>query len=380
MPRRARVYCGFDAGAAKQLAELLKAAALFAVGGMAALEKQKDAGIVLLIEQLRTNKPTRTNKRKRERQLTVNSLEFNEDFYLWANPDVQRAIKEGVIVSAQEHFERFGKAEGRRGVPVIHSAATASSLQAIELTPELIAAAERNGSAMQVSPAISPADFILSYIIAKSPESHRDGGEGGVSAYFSSGKNDAEQVARLIYSLGLTEQSRILEFASGYGRVSRHMTSFNLTSSDIHEEANLFTRDSIGLPTLQSTLDPDLLETNEKFDFIFVLSLFSHLPDNLFGKWLNRLIEMLLPGGFLMFTTHGELGSSPDLRDSLSSNGIGYLAISDQHDLSLEMYGSTIVTPEYVVARIKECRNAHLHSFQAGAWWRLQDQWIVRAV
>ena len=46
-------YGRFDAGAAKQLGELLKAASLFAVGGMAALENQKDRGSALLIEQLR---------------------------------------------------------------------------------------------------------------------------------------------------------------------------------------------------------------------------------------------------------------------------------------------------------------------------------------
>ena len=41
------------AGAAKQLGELLKAVALFAVGGVAALEGRNDAGSVRLIGQLK---------------------------------------------------------------------------------------------------------------------------------------------------------------------------------------------------------------------------------------------------------------------------------------------------------------------------------------
>ncbi len=45
-------YARFDAGAARQLAELLKAAALYAVGGVAALTGRADAGSVLLLEQL----------------------------------------------------------------------------------------------------------------------------------------------------------------------------------------------------------------------------------------------------------------------------------------------------------------------------------------
>ena len=46
-------YERFDAGAGKRLGELLKAAALFAVGGTTALEGRKDAGARLLLGQLR---------------------------------------------------------------------------------------------------------------------------------------------------------------------------------------------------------------------------------------------------------------------------------------------------------------------------------------
>jgi hypothetical protein len=46
-------YGRFDCGAAKQLSELLKAAALFAVGGKTALEGRKDAASMLLFGQMR---------------------------------------------------------------------------------------------------------------------------------------------------------------------------------------------------------------------------------------------------------------------------------------------------------------------------------------
>jgi hypothetical protein len=47
------VYARFDSGAAKQLGELLKAVAVFATGGAAALEGRKDAASILLIDQLK---------------------------------------------------------------------------------------------------------------------------------------------------------------------------------------------------------------------------------------------------------------------------------------------------------------------------------------
>jgi hypothetical protein len=46
-------YCHFDNGSAKQLGQLLKAVAVFAVGGVAALEVSKDAGAIKLLSQLR---------------------------------------------------------------------------------------------------------------------------------------------------------------------------------------------------------------------------------------------------------------------------------------------------------------------------------------
>jgi hypothetical protein len=47
------VYCRFDEGSAKQSGELLKAVAVFAVGGIAALEASKDAGAIKLLGQLK---------------------------------------------------------------------------------------------------------------------------------------------------------------------------------------------------------------------------------------------------------------------------------------------------------------------------------------
>src|SRR6266487_2240370 len=46
-------YCRFDSGSAAQLGQLLKAVAVFAVGGVAALEASKDAGAVKLLSQLK---------------------------------------------------------------------------------------------------------------------------------------------------------------------------------------------------------------------------------------------------------------------------------------------------------------------------------------
>jgi hypothetical protein len=46
-------YCRFDPGAARQLAELLRAVAVFAAGGMSALAARRDTGAVKLLSQMK---------------------------------------------------------------------------------------------------------------------------------------------------------------------------------------------------------------------------------------------------------------------------------------------------------------------------------------
>jgi len=46
-------YCRFDSGSAAQLGQLLKAVAVFAVGGRAALAASKDASAIKLLSQLK---------------------------------------------------------------------------------------------------------------------------------------------------------------------------------------------------------------------------------------------------------------------------------------------------------------------------------------
>src|SRR5262249_3754429 len=46
-------YCRFDPGAARQLAELLRAVAVYAIGGITALAARRDVGAIKLLGQLK---------------------------------------------------------------------------------------------------------------------------------------------------------------------------------------------------------------------------------------------------------------------------------------------------------------------------------------
>jgi SAM-dependent methyltransferase len=258
---------------------------------------------------------------------------------------------------------------------------TVDSLRALDLTPELVSASISHAAAFHVSPALHECDNILSYIIQYSEESVAHGPAAGVHEYFQSGKSDAIKIEALIAKLGLGAQSRILEFAAGFGRVTRHLTRYHVTASDIHGDAVRFLEQELGVRAIPSDTDPDAFVTTERFDFIFVLSLFSHLPAGLFERWLARLAQTLSPGGFLMFTTHGDTAGRKiqAFADALDhETGFGFLAITDQGDIAPELYGSSIATTPFVIERIYRCTDARIASFSAAAWWELQDEWVIQ--
>ncbi len=90
---------------------------------------------------------------------------------------------------------------------------------------------------------------------------------------------------------------------------------------------------------------------------------------------------MLTPGGYLMFTTHGEDAASATPESAaLIRDGqeYGYLTGSDQEDLDSSIYGSTVVRPSFVVRAIYEATNARIVSFKPKAWWGFQEEWVIQ--
>jgi SAM-dependent methyltransferase len=213
------------------------------------------------------------------------------------------------------------------------------------------------------------------------------GQDAGIQGYFEGGRNDAARAMASLQKVHTTDSPlRVLEFASGYGRITRHsgtvFAGHSYTASDIHPQACEFIKTYLGVRSLESTTDPDSLPFDEKWDFIFVFSLFSHLPDKSFGRWLQALYDRLDVGGSLLFTTHGEfaLRKIPEAFVPLldCEKGWGYRGDSDQPDLDASEYGTMIVTPRYVVDMIeRHCPGGDLRRFEYGVWFGLQDEWII---
>jgi SAM-dependent methyltransferase len=235
--------------------------------------------------------------------------------------------------------------------------------------------ASRLAAIYGVTPALHAEDHMLRHFFGMSPD-------GGLRHYFKGGYADAEQLMTTIESLGVNMESlRVLEFAAGYGRLTRHLKRLcQLSVGDIHPEAVEFVRKHCGCKAYLSSSDPDKLEISDKFDVVAVISLFSHLPDKTFGRWLEALYKTLVPGGYLIFTTIGD--SAREINPQVpvpGPDGFSFTHGSEQLDIDNDEYGSTTVRAHYVGFQIgRWLPSSRLVSYEPGVWWKYQDQYVVQ--
>ena len=248
--------------------------------------------------------------------------------------------------------------------------------------PEVVEHCQRLARESGVTASIHPEDFIFWFV--HDHLQFKTDPAGAAEHYFEVGKTSARKVEQLARQYGAPPNPSVLEFASGYGCVTRHLKrafpEAHITSCDIHEQANAFTEKEMGVATLSSSHAPEDFVCRQKFDAIFAISFFSHMPKSTWQKWLQALADQLLPRGLLIFTTHGEASLEIIGKVEIDDEGFWFAPSSEQHDLKSEEYGSTLTTFDYVYKQIKRTRGVHLVSFDEAFWFGHQDAYVLRHV
>jgi hypothetical protein len=132
-----------------------------------------------------------------------------------------------------------------------------------------------------------------------------------VRSYFQGGEWNAAEVEKVLrdHGFSLGDARSLLEFACGWGRVTRHLIHLvdpaRITVSDIDPRAVDFVRRELGVRGFYSTSGADELVHDRRYDVIVAVSLFSHLPPAHWGPWLRRLGGLLDEDGVFLFSTLG---------------------------------------------------------------------------
>jgi SAM-dependent methyltransferase len=195
---------------------------------------------------------------------------------------------------------------------------------------------------------------------------------------------------------GFDDVDSWLDFGCGYGRVVRFLVektpADRVWASDVIEEAVDFCAAEFGVhpaPSRGALVDVDL---PRPFDFLYAISVITHLDEENSTAFLRRLGEWLAPDGLVLFTIHGRwslehleyygdayVARRAEIEREVRGKGFAFVPY---HHYSGDDYGMTWHSAEYVKERIEEIHGGALElvSFESQGLDGRQDAFAYRRV
>jgi SAM-dependent methyltransferase len=215
--------------------------------------------------------------------------------------------------------------------------------------------------------------FRLRILVAASPD---------IGWFLESGRRGAESIHASLErnDLELARVAPILDFGCGCGRVTRHWArkGVEVHGSDLKPKLVAWCRARFAFATFASNaLAPPLDYADGLFGFVYALSVFTHLPDNLQEPWMQELRRVLRPGGHLLLTTHGAHYLDELTEDERRRFGAGQLVVRRD-----DRPGSNVCGVYHPEAHVRErlAKGFSVVEFvpkgALGNPW--QDQWLLR--
>lgn len=127
----------------------------------------------------------------------------------------------------------------------------------------------------------------------------------------------------------------ILDLGCGVGRFSYAMTpqlreNQKIFGCDLDPRCAQWSGENAGYAeVVHNSLQPPLPWADEKFDFIYALSVFTHLTFEHQLRWAWELGRLLKPGGVIMLTTHGLGFLGPALVNNVDWKNREYILIDE---------------------------------------------------
>lgn len=161
-----------------------------------------------------------------------------------------------------------------------------------------------NGAAATLPPAE------LRYRVSSSPDAQN---------FINIGKKCANDIQTAVRQAGykLTEFERILDFGCGCGRTLIHLKELapqaHFDGADIDAGAIEWCKQNLGFATFKvGDASPPTDYASDTFDFIYAISVFTHLDEDYQFRWLEELRRIAKRGGVLLLTVDSSLVGEKD--------------------------------------------------------------------
>ena len=182
-------------------------------------------------------------------------------------------------------------------------------------------------------------------------------GDSEISAFLEVGRQISIDIKTALQKIGknFSEFQSVLDFGCGCGRViiwySSESDSTSLYATDTDTEAISWCQKNIKFAkfNVNQALPPLPYEDNQ-FDFIYLISVFTDINEEMQLKWLQELERITKPGGVVLITTR-QLRSPKEaieMAPKLVELGLIHMPSSAYKNVFPDWYGITLQTEEYV--------------------------------
>jgi SAM-dependent methyltransferase len=106
-----------------------------------------------------------------------------------------------------------------------------------------------------------------------------------------------------------SDSAKVLDFGCGCGRTTRFLQEiqqFDVYGSDVNKLLVAWCQDNLKMvTTMANEVLPHMKFSDSYFDFVYSLSIFTHLPESSMFAWLDELARVTVDNGIVLLTTHG---------------------------------------------------------------------------
>jgi SAM-dependent methyltransferase len=199
--------------------------------------------------------------------------------------------------------------------------------------------------------------------------------------YLADGWRSLSELLLLLDRIGrpLLKLQSMLEFASGYGRLTRHLAPLlgdRLWVSDVMPGSVDFAASRFGVRGFAAEVNPAAIKWPQQFDLVFVLSLLTHVPPAKWAPWLQALYAATAPGGALVFSVHSENCDKPE-GVAFNADGWFFAPASESTHLDAGHYGTTYTTREWIARTCQAALGRPLSLHTETCFWIGQDAVVI---
>ena len=204
--------------------------------------------------------------------------------------------------------------------------------------------------------------------------------------YSQVGRSALYQILGCLSVSHLHEVNTILDLPSGHGRVARHLRaafpSAQLTFCDIERDAVDFCARAFSGTGVYAEAELSAVRLPNKYDIIWVGSLFTHVDLDRTARWLKFLCSHLTPDGILLATFHGlwtktvqerysqmiDVQSWHNIIEQFEQSGYGFASYPASID-----YGISLCEPSTIVKIASRIDGIRIVSLTERGWADNQD-------